>query len=115
MRLLELADVLYIRLPVRIRQIFEKVEKEMFIVLVLLLFVPLQGQAVAGRVVDAVTGEPLQDANIILEGSTLGDAADSDGRFMIDGVLAGDYVLHVTMVGYRRELVSLHVTDSAIP
>ena len=87
----------------------------MFIVLVLLLFVPLQGQAVAGRVVDAVTGEPLQDANIILEGSTLGDAADSDGRFMIDGVLAGDYVLHVTMVGYRRELVSLHVTDSAIP
>ena len=52
----------------------------MFFVLVLLLFVPLQGQAVAGRVVDAVTGEPLQDANVILEGTTLGDAADGDGQ-----------------------------------
>ncbi len=53
--------------------------------MVLLLFVPLQGQAVAGRVVDAVTGEPLRDANVILEGTTLGDAADGDGRFVIDG------------------------------
>ena len=84
----------------------------MFIVLVLLLFVPLQGQAVEGRVVDVFTGEPLQDANVILEGTTLGDAADGDGRFIIDGVPAGDYVLHVTMVGYRLESVSLHVTDS---
>ena len=74
----------------------------MFFVLVLLLFVPLQGQAVAGRVVDAVTGESLQDANVILEGTILGDATDGDGRFVIDGVPAGDYVLHVTMVGYRR-------------
>ena len=80
--------------------------------LVLLLFVPLQGQAVEGRVVDVFTGEPLQDANVILEGTTLGDAADGDGRFIIDGVPAGDYVLHVTMVGYRLESVPLHVTDS---
>ena len=84
----------------------------MFIMLVLLLFVPLQGQAVEGRVVDAFTGEPLQDANVILEGTTRGDAADGDGRFVIDGVPAGDYVLHVTMVGYRLESASLHVTDS---
>ena len=55
MKFLELADVLYIRLPVRIRQIFEKVEKGMFFVLVLLLFVPLQGQAVGGSVVVGVT------------------------------------------------------------
>ena len=44
----------------------------MFFVLVLLIVVPLQGQAVEGRVVDAVTGEPLQNANVILEGTTLG-------------------------------------------
>ena len=98
--------------PLRIRNKFKRVKKEIFFVFVFLLSVSLQGQTVAGRVVDAVTGEPLRDANVILEGITLGDAADGDGRFVIEEVPAGDYVLHVTMVGYRRESVSLHVTDS---
>ena len=97
----------------RYRHKFEKVKKGIFLALVFLLFIPLQGQTVAGRVVDMVTGEPLRDANVILEGTTLGDAADSDGRFVIEGIPAGDHTLHVTMVGYRRESVSLHLTDSS--
>ncbi len=61
----------------------------MFIMLVLLLFVPLQGQAVEGRVVDAFTGEPLQDANVILEGTTRGDAADGDAGLYSGNGLPG--------------------------
>jgi hypothetical protein len=93
--------------PLSIRNKFKRTKKEIFFVLVFLLSVLLQGQTVAGRVVDAVTGEPLRDANVILEGITLGDATDGDGRFVIDEVPSGDQTLHVTMVGYRRESVSL--------
>ena len=97
----------------RNRRNLERVKKSIFLAMILLLIVPLQGQTVAGRVVDVVTGEPLRDANVILEGTTLGDAADSDGRFVIEGIPAGDHTIHISMVGYSRESVSLHLTDSS--
>jgi hypothetical protein len=36
-----------------------------------------------GRVIDVDTGEPLPLANIIIQGTTLGDATDADGSYVI--------------------------------
>ncbi|MFQ6675281.1 MAG: TonB-dependent receptor domain-containing protein [Fidelibacterota bacterium] len=53
-----------------------------------------------GKVVDQVSGKPVENANVILVGTELGDATDSDGRFDIEGVDPGRYRLRVTHIGY---------------
>ena len=58
---------------------------------------------IAGRVVDAETGEPLPGANVFLEGTTLGTAASVDGSYTIFGIPAGTYNVIASFVGYATE------------
>nr|HPG40150.1 carboxypeptidase-like regulatory domain-containing protein [bacterium] len=54
-----------------------------------------------GVVTDAASGEALQNANITLEGTTLGAAADAAGQFVITGIEPGVYTLQATRIGYE--------------
>ncbi|MEA3432494.1 MAG: TonB-dependent receptor [candidate division WOR-3 bacterium] len=56
---------------------------------------------VVGYVVDARIGKPLPGANIIVEGTQLGAATDTDGYYFIIGVTPGDYKVKSTMMGYE--------------
>lgn len=56
---------------------------------------------VTGVARDAATGEPLVLANVVVEETVLGDATDDGGRFGIAGVPDGQYVVSVSMMGYR--------------
>lgn len=56
---------------------------------------------ISGTVVDAQSGEPLAGANVIIEGTTIGCAADERGNFIILNVPPGDYNVKITMIGYR--------------
>ena len=38
---------------------------------------------IAGRVVDAATGDPLPGVNVVLDGTTQGTATDMDGEYVI--------------------------------
>ena len=60
----------------------------------------LSAGALTGRVRDAGTGEPLPGANLYLEGTRQGTAADLDGRFEIPGVGEGRQVLIASLIGY---------------
>ena len=51
---------------------------------------------------DASDGLSLIGANIQLVGTTIGAAADSDGRFEINNVAAGTYSFDVSMLGFER-------------
>lgn len=55
---------------------------------------------IAGKVTDAATGEALPGANIILEGTNSGAAANLDGNYVILNVSPGSYSLRVSMIGY---------------
>jgi hypothetical protein len=55
---------------------------------------------IAGQVTGNDTGEPLAGANIVLEGTGMGAAADESGYFVILNVPPGTYKLTVVMVGY---------------
>ena len=55
---------------------------------------------IAGRVSDAETGDPLPAANIIVEGTTMGAAADRDGYYVILNISPGTYTVKATMMGY---------------
>lgn len=63
------------------------------------LFAATTGK-ISGTVTDAQTGEVLPGANILLEGTKLGAAADFDGYYYILNVPPGDYSVTATMMGY---------------
>ena len=63
---------------------------------------------VAGRVLDSTTLEPRAGASIAVVGTTRGAIADSTGRFVIGGVMAGDVTLRARLLGYRT--ADVHAT-----
>ncbi len=58
---------------------------------------------IAGKVVDAATGEPLPGVNVIIEHTTLGAATDKDGEYFIINVPPGLYNVVARMIGYVPE------------
>ncbi|MCB2205428.1 TonB-dependent receptor [bacterium] len=61
---------------------------------------------VRGTLVDAANGEGLIGANIIIEGMSLGAAADIYGNFTIEPVPPGTYTIHASMIGYAKKTVT---------
>lgn len=70
-----------------------------------LLWMPvlLPGQqctlSISGRVLNAVTGEPLAFANVAIREANVGAIADERGYYRIDNLCAGNYTLVCSMVG----------------
>lgn len=56
---------------------------------------------IAGVIKDKATGAPLVGANVVIEGTTLGAAADGSGYFFIINVPPGKYRLKAMMMGYK--------------
>lgn len=61
-----------------------------------------QSTKISGLVRDYETKTPLPGANIFLNQTTIGRAADSLGSFTLDDLPAGTYRLVVSMVGYEK-------------
>lgn len=66
-----------------------------------MLFAGVTGK-IAGVVTDSENGQPLPGANIIIEGTTMGAAADLKGYYVILNVPPGTYTLKATMMGYAN-------------
>ncbi len=67
-----------------------------------LFFAPAFGSCkIAGKVVDAKTGEPIIGASVYLEGTKIGAATDLDGNFFVKKADEGTYTLIVSSVGYN--------------
>ena len=61
---------------------------------------------IAGVVRDASTGDPLPATNVMLEGTTLGAAADTDGNYFILNVPPGDYTVRANIIGYAARAIT---------
>src|SRR5690554_2232623 len=80
-------------------------------IVLLLLATPVLALAqntgkLAGRVLDASTGEPLPGANVVIEGTQLGTASDVEGNYFIIGVPVGTYDIQASFVGYSPQTVT---------
>ncbi|MFC1569042.1 carboxypeptidase-like regulatory domain-containing protein, partial [bacterium] len=60
---------------------------------------------IKGIVTDAMTGDRLIGANILVENTIFGAAADMDGNFMILNVPPGKYNIRASMIGYKNLVV----------
>ena len=56
---------------------------------------------IAGRVIDAETGDPLPGCNVLIEGTNLGAASNPDGEFFIINIPPGTYTVRASMIGYK--------------
>ena len=68
-----------------------------------------QTGVVQGQVVDASSMRPLSDAQVLIEGTGVGQLANSSGRFVLLNVPIGEHVLHVTLIGYDEAELSVTV------
>lgn len=60
---------------------------------------------IAGRVVDAATGETLPGVNVVIAGTTQGTTTDNDGYYAILNVRPGTYAVRASFVGYAPTTV----------
>lgn len=61
---------------------------------------------IEGRIVDAESGEPVAGANVVVQGTRLGDVSDALGRYEIRNVPPGTYGLQFLHIGYDTLTVS---------
>ena len=62
-----------------------------------------------GTVKDAASGSPLAGANVIVIGTSIGTATDTDGKYEIPNLNAGDYILKAAYIGYLEQIDSLSI------
>ncbi|MFK7848329.1 MAG: carboxypeptidase regulatory-like domain-containing protein [Rhodothermales bacterium] len=79
------------------------------LVFVLSLVIPDQVFAQSGKlsgvVTDAVSGDPIPGATVIIDGTTQGTATDTEGRYDILNVSPGTYSLRFSFVGFTTRLI----------
>ncbi|MEZ4883497.1 MAG: carboxypeptidase-like regulatory domain-containing protein [Chitinophagales bacterium] len=64
---------------------------------------------VEGQITDKETGEPLIGVNVVVKGTTTGTVTDIDGFYRLD-LIADDYTLEVSYIGYETTTMNTMVT-----
>ncbi|MFQ5649514.1 MAG: TonB-dependent receptor domain-containing protein [bacterium] len=65
---------------------------------------------IRGRITVEGTGDAIQGTQVVLEGTVLGDVADSDGNYEIDGIPPGKYTLKASFIGYTVRAAEVTVS-----
>lgn len=64
-----------------------------------------QNGTISGRVTDSKTGEPIIGANVLIQGTAVGDVTNLEGQFTIANVKPGTYNLVVSYITYKTHTV----------
>ncbi len=57
--------------------------------------------SVSGRIVEVESGDPSIGANVLIKDTFWGSATDENGDFIIENVPFGDYIIIVSVIGYK--------------
>jgi len=92
--------------------------------LILLLWVLLGGAAptayaqkgkITGKVRDALSGQPIGFANVVLVGTTRGTTTNEQGVYTIDGLDRGFYNVTISFLGYKpKTFFEIQVSDARV-
>ncbi|HPN39513.1 MAG TPA: TonB-dependent receptor [Melioribacteraceae bacterium] len=67
---------------------------------------------IKGIVTDSLTGDRLVGANVFLEGTSHGAAANIEGVYIIKGIPEGKYNIVFSYIGYKAKFVSVNVVKN---
>lgn len=67
-----------------------------------------------GRILEAETGEPLIGANVIVMGTSIGAAADAEGRFDIRNLPTGPHTLAASMLSFETQQQEVVIADGQV-
>lgn len=81
-----------------------KTIKILFFTLILPIAVFAQKATLKGKIVDAVSNEPLPFVNVIVSGTTIGTTTDLDGNFTLTGLTPGFIRIEASFVGYKQAI-----------
>ncbi len=70
--------------------------------------ISLFGQGIKGTVKDAISGQGIPGASVVIEGRSSGTATDVNGNYTLK-IAVGSYKLKVTSVGYQSSTASVSV------
>lgn len=65
------------------------------------------GGTVTGRVTDAATGQPIQQARVLVQGTQIGTLTAENGRYTLRVPTAGAIVIEVSRIGYEAKRVNV--------
>ena len=69
---------------------------------------------IRGFIYEKETGEPVMFCNVFLKGTTIGAATDVNGMYNISKLVAGNYTLVVTYIGYDTTEVNISIKAGEI-
>ncbi|MBO8131002.1 MAG: TonB-dependent receptor [Candidatus Marinimicrobia bacterium] len=72
---------------------------------------PQENGKIVGFVYDSKTKKPLPFANVVVKGTYMGAASNEEGRFEIDGVPPGNYILQIRFIGYEDKDIPVVVNS----
>ncbi len=89
----------------------------LFVLLIIIAFqasILAQSGTLKGRVLDRETKSPLIGANVIVQGTALGAAADFSGNYFIANIPAGRHRITISYIGYNSDTASVTITSGEI-
>jgi len=70
--------------------------------------------SVEGRITDKTSGQGVANAQVAVQGTTLGATTDKDGKFRIENIPAGARRLTVRRIGYQPETIPLAIEGKEV-
>ena len=67
---------------------------------------------ISGVVVDSVSGMPIPNVNVFLQGTTKGTVSGNDGVYELNGLPDGDYELIMSVLGFERRATPIVLVSS---
>jgi len=96
-----------------------RLKSYIYLILLIVSFVNIQlfsaeSGKVKGKITDSGTGEALTGATVRIKGTSIGNATDFEGKFLITQVPVGKHTLVVSYVGYKPKEVPVTITADKI-
>jgi outer membrane receptor for ferrienterochelin and colicins len=82
------------------------------IITIIILASTVSAADLTGMITDAQTGAPLPGASVSISGTKFGSAADTDGRYTVANLPAGEYDVHFFLIGYKKTARRITISDS---
>ncbi len=69
---------------------------------------------IEGKVTSRSTGEPLENVNVYISGTTRGSTTDKSGLYKISNVPSGSHKIVASIVGYKSQSLIIHLKEGML-